>query len=250
MAEGKYTFRVADRAHKTRSRTRSRRSSASTSPPCAPPRSARSRSAAASTRARPVPGRRRSSSSARARRSSSSKARRQSSHGDSQNKADEPRPPLRDLPAARGGHRDEAEQGAHQGRLEVRWPQLLRPRREPPPRRRGEAPLPPDRLQADQGRDPRQGRDDRVRPEPDLLHRAAALRGRREALHPRSAGRQARRRHRVRREGRHPARERAPALPDTDRHPCPQRRARLGAGWPAGPRGGREIQVVAKEARW
>ena len=46
--------------------------------------------------------------------------------------------------------------------------------------------LPPDRLQALQGRRSGEGRRDRVRPEPHLLHRAAALPRRREALHPRA----------------------------------------------------------------
>ena len=53
-----------------------------------------------------------------------------------------------------------------------------------------------DRLQAPQGRHPGQGRRDRVRPEPLGLHRAAALRRRREGLHPRP-GAPARRRRRV-----------------------------------------------------
>ena len=42
-----------------------------------------------------------------------------------------------------------------------------------------------DRLQAEQGRRAREGRGDRVRPEPQRAHRAAALPRRREALHPR-----------------------------------------------------------------
>ena len=45
--------------------------------------------------------------------------------------------------------------------------------------------LPQDRLQAHQGRRAGQGRRDRVRPEPLRLHRAAALRRRREGLHRR-----------------------------------------------------------------
>ncbi len=57
----------------------------------------------------------------------------------------------------------------------------------PPPRRRRQARLPPDRLQAPQGRRAGEGRRDRVRPQPLRLHRAAALRRRREALHPRAA---------------------------------------------------------------
>ena len=61
------------------------------------------------------------------------------------------------------------------------------------PGRRPQAPLPGHRLQAPrQGRRPGQGRHDRVRPEPLRQHRAAALRGRREALHPRPGGRHGR----------------------------------------------------------
>ena len=50
----------------------------------------------------------------------------------------------------------------------------------------GQAPVSQDRLQAPQGRDPGEGRGDRVRPQPLVVHRAAALRRRREALHPRA----------------------------------------------------------------
>ena len=57
----------------------------------------------------------------------------------------------------------------------------------PPPRRRRQAPVPQDRLQAPQGRRAGEGRRDRVRPQPLGLHRAAALRRRREALHPGAA---------------------------------------------------------------
>ena len=69
-----------------------------------------------------------------------------------------------------------------------------RPRHLAPPRRRGQAPLPQDRLQAPQGRRAGQGRRDRVRPEPLGAHRAAALRRRREALHPRAGADGGRRR--------------------------------------------------------
>ena len=64
-------------------------------------------------------------------------------------------------------------------------PQLLRPQDRPPPRRRPQAAVPHRRLPSRQGRRARQGRGDRVRPEPQLPHRAAALPRRREALHPR-----------------------------------------------------------------
>ena len=61
----------------------------------------------------------------------------------------------------------------------------LRPHDVASPRRRSQAALPPRRLQAEQGRRAREGRRDRVRPEPQRAHRAAALPRRREALHPR-----------------------------------------------------------------
>ena len=71
--------------------------------------------------------------------------------------------------------------------------QQQRAHHDPSPGRRPQAPLPRDRLQAQQGRRAGQGRDDRVRPEPLGPHRAAALRGRREALHPGAQGPQRRR---------------------------------------------------------
>jgi ribosomal protein L2 len=69
-----------------------------------------------------------------------------------------------------------------------RRPQRLRPQDLAPPRRRPQAAVPPGRLQAEQGRRAGQGRLHRVRPEPHVPHRAAALPRRREALHPRPAG--------------------------------------------------------------
>ena len=66
---------------------------------------------------------------------------------------------------------------------------------------------------------------DRVRPEPQRAHRAAALRRRREALHPRPAGRQVGR-HAAERPGRRdPAGQRAAAALHPGRHRGPQRRA-------------------------
>ena len=67
-----------------------------------------------------------------------------------------------------------------------RRPQQLRPHHLALPRRRSQAALPHHRLQARQDRRARQGRGDRVRSEPHRAHRAAALRRRREALHPRA----------------------------------------------------------------
>ncbi len=60
-----------------------------------------------------------------------------------------------------------------------------RPHHQPLPRRRPQAALPHHRLASRQDRRAGHGRDDRVRPEPHGAHRAPALRGRREALHPR-----------------------------------------------------------------
>ncbi len=114
-------------------------------------------------------------------------------------------------PAARAAHRDRAREGPHRGRQEVRRAQLLRARHQPPPRRRRQAPLPPHRLQAPQGRRPGEGGGDRVRPQPQLLHRAAALRRRRQELHPRPPAAHGRRPGAVRRGRRHPARQRAAA---------------------------------------
>ena len=139
--------------------------------------------------------------------------------GESKDKADQPRAPLRDLPAARGADRAPSRSKTlTEGKRKSGGRNVTRPRHRAPPRRRRQAPLPRDRLQAPQGRRAGEGRDDRVRPEPQLLHRPAALRRRREELHPRPAGRRGRRRGRVRRERRHPARQRAAAARDPDRH--------------------------------
>ena len=69
----------------------------------------------------------------------------------------------------------------------ARRPQRQRPHHDAPPGRRPQAPLPHHRLQAPEGRRAGQGRRDRVRPQPLGAHRAAALRRRREGLHPRAA---------------------------------------------------------------
>ena len=77
---------------------------------------------------------------------------------------------------------------AQQGR-----PQRPRPGHHPSPGWRPQARLPPDRLPSSrQGRRAGQGRAHRVRPEPHRAHRAAALRGRREALHHRAGTARAR----------------------------------------------------------
>ena len=68
-------------------------------------------------------------------------------------------------------------------------PQRPRPDHHAAPGWRPQAAVPPDRLQAGrQGRRAGEGRAHRVRPEPHRAHRAAALRRRREALHPRAEG--------------------------------------------------------------
>ena len=61
----------------------------------------------------------------------------------------------------------------------------LRPHDVASPRWRSQAAVPRHRLPAEQGRRAREGRGDRVRPEPQRAHRAAALPRRREALHHR-----------------------------------------------------------------
>ena len=87
---------------------------------------------------------------------------------------------------ARSSTADEPSQEPDQGKDVLRRPQLRRPGHRAPSRRRRQAPLPADRLQAHQGRDPGQRGLHRVRPQPLGEHRAAQLRRRREALHPRA----------------------------------------------------------------
>ena len=83
--------------------------------------------------------------------------------------------------------RRRAREVARRGPQEVRRPQRARAHHLAPPRRRRQAQVPQDRLQAPEGRRAREGGGDRVRPEPLGAHRAAPLRRRREALHPRAA---------------------------------------------------------------
>ena len=120
---------------------------------------------------------------------------------------------------ARGVDALEAREVARQGQVQDRRAQHARPHHEPPPRRRRQAPLPAYRLQAPQGRRPRQGRRDRVRPQPHRPHRAAALPRRREALHPGAPAPDGRHGGRVRRGRRHPGRQLACRWPGSRREP-------------------------------
>ncbi len=129
-------------------------------------------------------------------------------------------------------------QGADQGQEVERRAQRPRPYHRAPSWRRRQAPLSRDRLQATQGRHRGQGRDGRVRPQPHLLHRPAALRRRRQELRPRTGGDQGRRRRSVRRGSRHSRRQRAAAALDPDRHHRPQRRD--------GPRPGRQARTLGR----
>ena len=89
-------------------------------------------------------------------------------HGDPQAQAHQPRPPLRHVaPSFAELTKTEPEKSLVEGLEEVRRAQRARPQDRAPPRRRRQAPVPPDRLQAPQGRRARQGRRDRVRPQPD-----------------------------------------------------------------------------------
>ena len=104
--------------------------------------------------------------------------------GHPQAQAHEPRKPVRLLPGLRRDHQVRAREDARRRAQEERRAQRPRAQDLPPSRRRRQARLPAGRLQAPQGRRRREGGRDRVRPQPLLLHRPAALRRRREALHP------------------------------------------------------------------
>ena len=183
--------------------TPSRRSSASTCARCAP-RKVRAKPKRRGLHARhdAARGRRRRPARARASGSSCSRARRWRAEPWRSARPSRPAP---DAASATYQLREELTgdgptKSLTKGKKQLRRAQRQRPRHLAPPRRRRQAPLPPDRLQAPQGRRAGQGRDDRVRPQPHHLHRAAQLRRRREELHPRPAGPQGRRR------GRSPAR--------------------------------------------
>ena len=124
--------------------------------------------------------------------------------------ADLRRPSLHDGLGLRGDHRAEPEKCLLAPGQAQRRPQQQRPHHDAPPGRRAQAPLPDHRLQAPQGRRAGQGRLDRVRPEPLDAHRAAALRRRREGLHPGAAAAAGRRDGPVRRRRRHQAGQRLP----------------------------------------
>ena len=125
-------------------------------------------------------------------RSSSSKARRLAD-GHQEVQADLAGPPLRDLPPHEAVTKGEPEKSLTEGLRKSggRNTTAASPRATAAV---GQAPLPQDRLQAPQGRRAGQGRRDRVRPEPLGAHRAAPLRRRREALHPRAGAAGGRRR--------------------------------------------------------
>ena len=82
--------------------------------------------------------------------------------------------------------------------------------------------------------DPGEGRAHRVRPQPLGLHRAASLRRRREAIHPRAAAAACRGDGPVRRRRRHPGREQPAAREHAGGHGRPQRRADAGSRRPDG----------------
>ena len=69
-----------------------------------------------------------------------------------QSQADLPGPPLRHVVRPRRGHQEGAREVAHRGPHQVRRAQHARPHHLAPSRRRGEAPVPQDRLQAPEGR--------------------------------------------------------------------------------------------------
>ena len=134
---------------------------------------------------------------------------------------------------------------------EARRPQQQGPDHDPPPWRWQQAVLPDHRLQAEQDRRSGQGRVDRVRSEPLGAHRAAALRGRREALHP-GAGRPEGRRYRRRRSRcADPRRQRAAAA----QHPDSVRRSTTSSCYPG--KGGQlcrsagtSAQLMAKQENY
>ena len=167
---------------------------------------------------------------------------------DPQAQADQPRNAVRHLPRLRRDHEDQAREVARR-----------RPQEDGGRNNNGrittrhhgggsQAPLPRDRLQAQQGRRSGQGRGHRVRPEPLGMHRSAALRRRREALHPcaRSASRWAMTvciaAPRPTSAAATPAARRYPR-----RHHRAQRRAAARPRRPAGPLGRHLDQLMAKE---
>ena len=102
----------------------------------------------------------------------------------------------------------------------------------------GHKQLPPDRLQARQGRHSRRRRAPRIRSEPHRAYRADAVRGRRAPLHPRAQGREGRRRDPLRRRCPDQGGQRAAAAPHPGRHDRAQHRdeARARAArWRAAP---------------
>ena len=117
-----------------------------------------------------------------------------------------------------------------------------------PARRRGEAPLPHRRLQAHQARRRGQGHPDRVRSEPDRVHRADRLCRRRAELHPGAAAARGRRHGDRGGQGRHQAGQRDAVHLDADRHDRAQRRDEAGQGRPDRPLG-RHLRPVRRPRR-
>ena len=105
-----------------------------------------------------------------------------------------------------------------------RRPQQPRPHHLALPRRRPQAGLSQDRLQAHAARRARDGRAHRIRSEPHRLHRAGEISGRRAVLHPRAAAARRRRHHRRGRAGRHQAGQRHAGRQHAGRHHRAQRR--------------------------
>ena len=198
IAEGKYTFRVDDRAHKTQI-AQAVEEVFGVDVAAGADREGALEAEAPRPHQRPHPRLEEGDRPARAGRADRAVRGRRDRLGDlrdaePQNQTDQPGTPLRDLPAARAADRVRAGKEADRGPAQVRRPQRQRPRHRPPPRRRRQAALPQDRLQAAQGRRAREGRDDRVRPQPHLLHRPPALRRRAQGLHPRPVAAGGRRR--------------------------------------------------------
>ncbi len=119
-----------------------------------------------------------------------------------------------------------------EGKTLDRRPQQQRPHHRALPRRRAQAGLSHDRLQAAQVRRAGDGRAARIRSEPHRVHRADQVRGRRAGLHPRAAAPGRRRHGRRRRAGRREAGQCHAARQHAGRHDRPQCRDEARQGRP------------------